>query len=76
MSEVNKAAQIEYLQTLCRDQATRIEELEFEVEHERYNVEKTAQEAAKRIKALEAALRQCRCQPTRAILEPWPKEDI
>ena len=36
----------------------RIEALEFEVEHERYNVEKTAQEAAKRIKALEAALQQ------------------
>ena len=36
--------------------ADRIEALEFEVEHERYNVEKTAQEAAKRIKALEAAL--------------------
>ena len=38
--------------------AARIEALEFEVEHERYNVEKTAQEAAKRIKALEAALRE------------------
>ena len=36
----------------------RIEALEFEVEHERYNVEKTALEAAKRIKALEAALRE------------------
>ena len=36
----------------------RIKALEFEVEHERYNVEKTAQEAAKRIKALEAALQQ------------------
>jgi len=38
--------------------AARIEALEFEVEHERYNVEKTAQEAAKRIKALEAALKE------------------
>ena len=38
------------------DADARIEALEFEVEHERYNVEKTAQEAAKRIKALEAAL--------------------
>ena len=32
----------------------RIEALEFEVEHERYNVEKTAQEAADRIATLEA----------------------
>ena len=42
----------------CREAADRIEALEFEVEHERYNVEKTAQEAAKRIKALEAALKE------------------
>ena len=46
----------------------RIADLEFEVEHERYNVEKTAQEAAKRIKALEAALREIKqlalsCKP-------------
>ena len=43
------------------DLEARIEALEFEVEHERYNVEKTAQEAAKRIKALEAALRKHAC---------------
>ena len=43
--------------TELEKRAARIEALEFEVEHERYNVEKTAQEAAKRIKALEAALR-------------------
>ena len=42
----------------CQEAAARIEALEFEVEHERYNVEKTAQEAAKRIKALEAALKE------------------
>ena len=40
-----------------RERGRRIEALEFEVEHERYNVEKTAQEAAKRIKVLEAALK-------------------
>ena len=43
---------------LCAEAADRIEALEFEVEHERYNVEKTAQEAAKRIKVLEAALKE------------------
>ena len=43
---------------LCAEAADRIAALEFEVEHERYNVEKTAQEAAKRIKVLEAALKE------------------
>jgi hypothetical protein len=38
--------------------ADRVAALEFEVEHERYNVEKTAQEAAERIKVLEAALKE------------------
>ena len=41
-----------------RERGRRIDALEFEVEHERYNVEKTAQEAADRIKALEAALKE------------------
>ena len=44
--------------TELEKRADRIEALEFEVEHERYNVEKTAQEAAKRIKVLEAALKE------------------
>ena len=49
---------LEENQSVRLEAADRIEALEFEVEHERYNVEKTAQEAAKRIKALEAALRE------------------
>ena len=51
--------------------ADRIEALEFEVEHERYNVEKTAQEAAKRIKALEAALREILAIEDQSWGEDW-----
>ena len=51
-------AQLESNTVVMMGGSARIEALEFEVEHERYNVEKTAQEAVERIKVLEAALKE------------------
>lgn len=58
MNEQIKTVDVRLVAALLQEANARIEALEFEVEHERYNVEKTAQEAAKRIKALEAALKE------------------